>query len=141
MTHEEFELDDRDQLWYCGDTHHWVSPNHVAKLTQLLQQCSQAKYHVALSNPCFEIWLLLHFADVSRAVTSSIEICEKLSAIAGGYSKFKRCKQQFTSEMVNEAINRAMLHDQGTDDIPKTPTTRIYRVLGLLIQRESIFIN
>ena len=32
----------------------------------LAKECAQDDYmHVALSNPCFELWLLLHLADVT----------------------------------------------------------------------------
>ena len=139
--HSEFHLDDDDQLWYCGDTDHWVTANHVANLVQVLQRCSQAGYHVALSNPCFELWLILHFFDMPAHAMSCEDICDKLSADAGGYSKHKGCHATITPEMVQQAAKRAAQLDAGTEDIPATPTTRIYRILDLLIQRESIVIN
>src|SRR5205823_14496140 len=49
----EFHLDENDQLWYCGDTDHWARGNHLPNLVLVLQHCTQAGYHVALSNPCF----------------------------------------------------------------------------------------
>jgi len=137
----EFHLDDDDQLWYCGDTDHWVAANHVANLVQVLQRCSQAGYHVALSNPCFELWLLLHFLDMPPEVESCQDICRKLSAAAGGYSKLQGCRTRITSEMVQRALERAARLDVGTAEIPTTPTTRIYRIFNMLIQRESITIN
>jgi hypothetical protein len=137
----EFNLDDDDQLWYCGDTDHWAAADHVANLVQVLQRCSQAGYHVALSNPCFELWLLLHFFDTPADKMSCQDICDKLSADAGGYSKHKGCRGPITAEMVMQAAERAARLDAGSDDIPATPTTRIYRILNLLIQRESIVIN
>lgn len=137
----EFHLVEGDQLWYCGDTDHWVAANHVGNLVQVLQRCLKAGYHVALSNPCFELWLLLHFMEMPAEAGKCQDICKKLSMAAGGYSKSRGCHTPITSEMVHRALERAAKSDAGTAEIPATPTTRIYRILDLLIQRESIVIK
>ena len=137
----EFNLDDDDQLWYCGDTDHWVDANHMANLAHVLQKCSQAKYRVALSNPCFELWLLLHFLDTVPVEMNCHDVCKKLSTDAGGYSKHKGCRAPITAEMVWRAAERAKRLDDGTKEIPTTPTTRIYLILALLLERESIIIK
>jgi hypothetical protein len=137
----EFQIAEDDQLWYCGDTDHWVAANHVANLTQVLQRCSQAGYGVALSNPCFELWWLLHFFETASEEMSCSDICDKLSKDAGGYSKRKGCSAPITPEMVHLAAERASKLDINTDDIPATPTTRIYRILELLVRRETIVIR
>ncbi len=137
----EFHLDDNDRLWYCGDTDHWVTGNHLPNLLQVLQHCAQAGYQVALSNPCFELWLLLHFSILPPNMTTSQAVCDALSAAAGGYSKDRGCHAPITAEMVQAAIERATQLDMGTESIPATPTTRIYLILEALIQRESIAIT
>jgi hypothetical protein len=139
--HSEFHIADDDQLWYCGDTDHWAGANHIANLVQVLQSCSQKGYQVALSNPCFELWLFLHFFDIPGNAMSCHEICDKLSANAGGYSKDGGCRANITPDMVRHAAERAARLDAGTLGIPATPTTRVYRILNLLVQRESIIIN
>lgn len=60
------ELQENDQFWVLLDTDHWTQPNHVA-----------------LSNPCFELWLLLHVADALPA----INVEEQLRAALGAYSR------------------------------------------------------
>ena len=137
----EFDIGGDDQLWYCGDTDHWAQPNHIANLVRVLQDCKQAGYHVALSNPCFELWLLLHFCDVANHALSCEDVCDKLSAQAGGYSKTRGCHAPISAEMVQKAAERAAQLDAGTPEIPNTPTSRIYRILNLLIQRESIVVK
>ena len=62
----EFQLGDGDQLWYCGDLDHWAESGHIANFTEALQLCKQADYRIAVSNPCFELWLLLHFVDLDE---------------------------------------------------------------------------
>lgn len=137
----EFHLDDGDQLWYCGDLDHWATGNHLPNLLQVLRHCNQAGYYVALSNPCFELWLLLHFSDLPANVTTCQSVCTALSSAAGGYAKDRGCLSPIATEMVLRAVERAMQLDAGTSPIPNTPTTRVYRILNLLSERESIVIT
>jgi len=134
----EYDLDDDDQLWYCGDTDHWVAASHLANLVQVIQSCNQAGYQVALSNPCFELWLLLHFFDLPPGVSSCEQISDYLKSNTGGYTKSGGCFAPITSQMVFKAKERAALLDFGTDKIPNSPTTRVYKILDILIRRESI---
>lgn len=51
---------ERDSLWFVIDTDRWGSQIH-----QLRSECdSHPNWHVAQSNPCFEVWLYFHFRDI-----------------------------------------------------------------------------
>ncbi len=134
----EFHLDDNDRLWYCGDIDHWASGDHLPNLVRVLQHCRQAGYQVALSNPCFELWLLLHFMPLPEGMNTCQIVCGTLSAVARGYSKHLGCGVPITAEMIRNAIERATQLDNTSEEIPGTPTTRIYRILSELIARDSI---
>jgi hypothetical protein len=138
---KEFYLDAGDQLWYCGDTDHWVRANHLPNLLQVMAHCNQAGYHVALSNPCFELWLLLHFVDFPGHLNTCADLCRWLSQNAQGYSKDRGCQAVLTAEMISQAAERAAAMDTDANQIPEIITTRIYRILALLIGRESIVIG
>lgn len=58
----EWFLRDGDTLWLVidRDPQSW-KPGMIADVAQ---RCHQKGYFLALSNPCFELWLLLHFEDV-----------------------------------------------------------------------------
>jgi len=55
----EYRIREDDELWIVidRDFKSWT----IKELSECLQLCKQKKIKVALSNPCFEIWLLLHF--------------------------------------------------------------------------------
>jgi hypothetical protein len=57
-----FRLRDGDQLWLVmdRDSQSW-KPRMMAGVAR---ECQGKGYFLAVSNPCFEIWLLLHFEDV-----------------------------------------------------------------------------
>lgn len=64
----EYATEHGDELWICIDTDHWIRGGHQAELSQVLQECRSKGYGVAISNPCFEVWLLMHFADVDDSL-------------------------------------------------------------------------
>ncbi|MDX1968788.1 MAG: RloB family protein [Planctomycetaceae bacterium] len=134
----EYEIGEGDQLWYCGDLDHWAESNHIAALRSVLRSCAQAGYEVAISNPCFELWLLLHFCDAPQEIENCKSITQELSRIAGGYSKPLGCRTEISVVMIEAAMTRAAALDQNTHEIPATPTTRVYRIMQVLISRESI---
>ena len=59
---KEYELEFDDELWLVIDKDRWPD----AMLSHVATECTQDIYmHVAISNPCLELWLLLHFIDVT----------------------------------------------------------------------------
>lgn len=52
-------LDPRDEVWLVMDVDHW---DRVA-LADVCRKAKVAGYGVAIANPCFEVWLCLHFAE------------------------------------------------------------------------------
>ncbi len=49
-----------DELWLVSDVDRWGAE----KLSRVCTLCSQKRYRLAVSNPCFELWLLLHLRDL-----------------------------------------------------------------------------
>lgn len=60
---KEKNLCEIDKLWMVidRDSHSW-KPKEISDVAT---KCQQKKYGLALSNPCFELWILLHLADLS----------------------------------------------------------------------------
>lgn len=50
---------DRDQFWLVLDVDTWP----VEALGAVAQEAARAGYRLAVSNPCFELWLVLHETD------------------------------------------------------------------------------
>ncbi len=135
----EHATEENDQFWVCIDLDHWAQSNHIKNLTQVLQHCRQKGYSVAVSNPCFELWLLLHFEDTPLASCQSCDdVSKRLTEILGGYNKAKCCGSlPFTKTNVTNAVERASKIDDGTD-VPESPLTRMYKIMNVLLERDSI---
>ena len=136
----DFDLGDGDQLWFCGDRDHWTESSHAQTFHEVLNHCQREGYRVALSNPCFELWLLLHFADFIAPIGDfrCSDIVLQLRTLAGGYNKRNGLVQEVTEEMVLGAVRRAKALDTNDERIPGHPMTRVYLILEELIKREAI---
>ena len=85
-----YSLDKNDELWLVIDIDKWTNK----MLSDIITQCNQKGYSYAVSNPCFELWLLLHILDVNflddgekKKLSKISEISKKIRAILGSYNK------------------------------------------------------
>jgi len=136
----EFEIGDDDELWYCGDIDHWAAGNHLPNLNVVLSHCHSQRYLVALSNPCFELWLLLHFEESPGAALNCNEVCERLRAVAGGYSKTNGCVANITEAHVQQAITRAK-PSKIAPSLPNNPATQVYLIVKSMAARQMIVLQ
>ncbi|RXE60831.1 RloB family protein [Bacteroides intestinalis] len=59
----QYNIEDDDELWLVIDRDRWQE----RMLSQVAQLCAQNSHlHFCMSNPCFELWLLLHLEDVEQ---------------------------------------------------------------------------
>jgi hypothetical protein len=122
-----------DEFWLCIDTDHWAEPSHIANLKQVLQLCRQKDYKVAISNPCFELWLLLHFEDlVATDQLTARELESRLKKLPGGYPSKSCARLPFDETSVKAAVARAQSLDVGDSLIPDTMLTHVYKIIRTL---------
>jgi hypothetical protein len=102
---DEYKLDDTDQLWFVMDIDRWED----AHIRNIFAACMQNKnWGIALSNPCFEVWLFMHLDDIENSKSNS---CNDLKTelptkIQGGYDRKKFIP------MIRKAHERALASDK-----------------------------
>lgn len=100
----------------------------VPTINEKLNACNA---ELLLSNPCFEIWLLLHVKDQKSALTSGAVLKElkKSASIWSNYSKaaYTDTQKIFLKEHISIAISRA----KALNDF-KNPSSRIYKLLEFI---------
>lgn len=108
-----YHLYQLDELWIVIDYDSWG----IEKLKDVAKLCKQKKYKLAVSNPCFEIWLLLHGVDVSKFSEDEKDLLlenkkvnrsrrlldEKLKEEFGNYRK-SNCKFEKYLPKIKDAI-------------------------------------
>ena len=143
----QYELEADDELWLVVDKDRWTE----AMLSRVATECSQeVAMHMALSNPCFELWLLLHIEDVASLTPEEQMLWmenRRKSKNADPYLKV-RLRQKIGSyhessydtlaliAHVEDAIERARALDKNpADRWPQTLGTRVYLLAESIMNR------
>ena len=120
------ELKDSDEAWLVVDKDNWTDEQlaHVVAWVQ-----GTDNHGLALSNPNFEYWLLLHFEDGS-GISSSRDCSCRLKRHLPAYDKGIDGRR-ITSKMIQAAIRRAKIRDNPpSPDWPRTiGSTTVYRLV------------
>lgn len=142
-----YELESDDELWLVVDRDRWTE----AMLSRVATECAQDNFmHVALSNPCIELWLLLHLVDATLLTSEEEQLWmenRRKSKNADPYLKV-RLRQEMGSyhessydakvliEHVDVAIARAEALDKNpADRWPQTLGTRVYLLAESVMNR------
>lgn len=139
---KEFDIGEGDEFWLVSDCDHWIKPDHVQNLVSVIQKCPQKGIRVALSNPCFELWLLLHFVDFPPEETlTRAEIENRIRRAVGFYDKTKIFRLPIDNEAVNSAVSRSAGCSPPSSEIPDRLHTSVHQIVQSLIDRRIITVG
>lgn len=144
----QYELEADDELWLVTDKDLWTE----AMLSRVATECMQdVSMHMALSNPCFELWLLLHLVDVASLTPEEQKLWienRRKSKSSNPYLKVL-LRQKMGSyhesaydvltliQHVEVAIERARLLDKNpADRWPQTLGTRVYLLAESVMNKD-----
>lgn len=116
-----------DQVWIVMDVDKWKKE----QLYNIANECKERKWGFALSNPCFEIWLLLHVKDIHDSHSISCQGFKKElgEAIKGGYDV-----QKFIP-LAPDAITRCKNINLDLESpIPPYKTSRVCLLVSQMIE-------
>lgn len=147
----EFSKYPEDEFWIVTDVDkNWSSEEipgsngktYIEEWNEAISMCRERNYCYAISNPCFEMWLLLHHDAVNdedrryavtetHAFESTRHYQERLRVLEVPLKDKKHISpEHYTVEKVDAAISRAKeLHLDRTDFCPKYYATTIYLLL------------
>lgn len=145
----EYNFRATDEFWLIIDRDDWEKIHHV-DFNALYDDCEKEKnFFIALSNPCFEFWLILHLRKLEDIADSDREkILEnaKVSVkhnyidlyladcIGDGRGYTKRPKASVFMPKVKVAVENArMIRDLG-ERIPGGLSTDVYKFVEKLIK-------
>jgi len=138
----EYNLDQDDELWLVFDRDNWSEQ----MLSEVAQQAIQKNYHLADSNPCFEIWLLLHHKslqdygevdlkefEANQRTGNRTRLERELVRVCGSYNKSNPDLLHYIP-FVATAIKNAKETDTQPDDRWLNQIgTRVYRLAQSII--------
>ena len=132
---EKGEVQTDDEFWVLIDTDHHFDGSHIAGTIRALREASHAGFFYAVSNPCFELWLLLHHEElpVGTRFANPQEVEDRLRQVLGGYNKRAIQPESFTLDGARLAIARARAlesnPDNPSDDWPRGNGSRVYHLM------------
>lgn len=142
----EFSKYPEDEFWIISD----VDDNldiHKAEFENAIKECDEKGYKYAISNPFFEIWLLLHHDDVSEedkkfAVTENHpyeptnHFRKRLEEKNAPLKDHKHIQlEHYSAEKVKNAVDRAKKLMAGREEkIPSQYGTYVYKIMDEILK-------
>ena len=124
-------LGPEDELWLMIDRDSWSEAELDEVATEIAKN---PQFHLALSNPCFELWLYLHLAD-NKPFDHRDKLPPALAKILGRYDKAGYDVERIVKG-VDEAIRRAERLDTPPQNTwPKNQQTHVYRLMKKILGR------
>lgn len=130
---EQRELRSPDEAWLIVDKDQWTNK----QLNQLNEWAKERRnLGLAVSNPKFEYWLLLHF-EGGNGIASSQDCSNRLEKHIRGYDKGLKV-QDFSRRRIDDAVQRARKRDNPPCvDWPRAMgASTVYRLVENILQSE-----
>ncbi|HOO56749.1 MAG TPA: RloB family protein [bacterium] len=134
----KYEKEDKeiDEVWcvFDRDQHHGFD--------EALQLAEKNGFKVALSNPCFELWYLIHYRDQESEIKNK-KVIRELKREIPNYEKSDRDIFQKTGDKLPDAIKRAKrlrkLNKEKQKPATSNPSTSVDKLIEYFqkIDRDS----
>ena len=132
-----------DEVWCLLDVE---SPDNLESLTRAIALARDNGILICLSNPCFEVWFLLHFVKTGRHYNDSGAVVRDLSILwqrpfGNEYRKSDQRIYKSMSSRTLEAIQNAQWvlekHHEGKENaLDCNSSTDVYRLVKFLLGRD-----
>jgi len=123
-----YGLNEDDQAWLVMDVDHHTHGVNLQILNAVTEKAGTKSYGVALSNACFEVWLMLHLTETVPALPST-QMERETRRVWPAYNK-SRYDARHLKDGIADAMQRAKTRDTTPDEpMPKQSGTRIYRLM------------
>lgn len=145
----DFGFRSSDEFWLIIDRDDWEEIHHV-NFDALYAECEKEKnFFIAMSNPCFEYWLILHlkrFDDIPEDEKEKIFNNEKVSAkhnyidiylaglIGDGRGYTKKPKATVFMPKVLDAVRNAKESRNKEELYPSSLGTDVYKLVEKLVK-------
>ena len=126
--YKDYDLDPDDYLVLVIDTDRWLE----ATLSSVAAECSRKGFTLAVSNPCFELWLHLHFSNDIDQSNSCSDYAEEIRKLLGEYNKANLKQEHYTEEAIKDAIKRSKKLANVDDRWPQQHGTDVHKVVKII---------
>lgn len=124
----KYDIQPDDQLWLVIDKDNWED-KHLAEVAQCTKQRC---FNMAVSRPCFEVWLYLHYSDPPATMgnMTGSQIKNELRNLLGSYNE-KNFQLELFEPKIDNALTRAEKLDNQSASArwPTQLGTHVYKLV------------
>ena len=125
-----------DEGWIVIDRDAWTE----TELNNVHREANERGFYVALSNPCFELWLYLHLCD-ARPFNDRHDCQRGLAGVLVGYSP--DTKGAYDAPWLIANVTRAIERAKGLDEEKQNTwqrrqSTRVYKLVERLLDIDAV---
>jgi len=134
----EYDGSSLASAWIIIDVDSWKKPT----LHEVCRKAKAQRVGVAMSNPCFELWLFLHYAELSPSDLTQLDALKEkkrskdIKRRLGAQRKpASAARSDISGPMLRCAIERARALDcdmNGKSGLPTCPSTGVFRLFDEL---------
>lgn len=132
---KNYELDfTNGDLAYCVfDTD--TDPDKQKYIDEAEVNAGKENIETILSNPCFEVWFLMHFTDSTHAFSNNREVIDRLKEKISDYEKNKSIYgsiKERTCTAVGNAKRLETFHDEmgrRPKHVDRNPSSEVYKII------------
>ncbi len=128
---EKYSLMENDEVWLVFDRDPDRDDSRGPQIPEIRKACAEKDdWHVAISNPCFEVWLYYH-CHSERPDFEGIECSSEWKtfvneAIRGGFDSRKH------PGLIKEAIKNSEANFKLVDEEPDIASTEVFKLAKVL---------
>ncbi|MBQ9215193.1 MAG: RloB domain-containing protein [Prevotella sp.] len=147
---DEYNIEDDDELWVVVDRDKWTE-KMLSEVALYCHQDSNLKFCV--SNPCFELWLLLHLDDITSYSPEELQqlrenrritktgptwLKHKMRQLLGSYSESNYDVYRILPTIDTAIVRAVTLDVNPTDRWPQDIGTRVYLLVRSIMGKNQI---
>ncbi len=128
--------DPYDQVWCVFDVEANVAQRCREGLVEALDKAKNSEILVALSNPCIELWILLHKEEHQAPINSHVcqHRCRELCLMDGKHLKDAQglFAEYEVARRHSVALERRHIHDGVNDARDRNPSSEVYKLIDAI---------
>ena len=122
-----------DERWVVFDKDKWPD----AQLSQVASESRHCRFNLAVSNPCFELWLFIHLGDVQAEMDG--KPCNffdsEIRRILGRFDPSHIDLAAFEPRIDAAVLRGSRLDKNSTERWPSQMGTRVYKVVQSILAK------
>lgn len=118
----EYDAKNGDEFWLVIDRDRWEEK----EILDVYEECRKKRFNLALSNPCFELWLNFHQENPKSPKTCSGCLKEVKNLLKGKYDKNDYDAAKLIVDVACAIETSRRLHEDKTEPFPADTGTHVY---------------